>query len=291
MRIAILEEDQAHLHQLVTTLNHQLPLPGEFIACTPFTRGDALRRALQRETFDLVVLDWAGCDFDGFEILQWLRIDQQNDIPVLFLSDRAAESDVARALSAGADDYVSKPFRSLELCARIRRLSNRRAPVPVECDRFDGWTFDRLTCSVSVDIPGSPSQVFTLTEREFRLALAFFRHMGQLVSRSYLLESVGTERDELPSRSLDSHVYRLRNKLDLYGAKSVRLITVYGRGYRLERASEADMAARPAERASSTAGKRHTEKRAVDVLPPPVECQQCSSAPMPPRWAPLPICG
>jgi DNA-binding response OmpR family regulator len=193
-----------------------------------------LRRSLRHETFDLLVLDWNVPDLDGIELLHWLRNYQKNEVPVIVLSSRSAERDVTRALSIGADDYVSKPFRALELCARVRRLLIRRGAVTNDSDRFDGWAFDRLSCSVSISLPDAPPQSIVLTDREFRLALALFRHMGKLVSRSYLLERVGQDGDEALSRSLDSHIYRLRNKLGLHSARGLRLLTVYGQGYRLE---------------------------------------------------------
>jgi DNA-binding response OmpR family regulator len=234
MRVAVLEDDPIQLQHLVHTLTYQLVIGEEAVTCTSFEQGKALRRSLRQETFDLLVLDWNVPDLDGIELLQWLRNYQKNEVPVLILSSRSAERDVTRALSIGADDYVSKPFRAMELCARVRRLLVRRGTVAGDADRFDGWAFDRLTCSVTITLPDAEPQTVTLTDREFRLALALFRHMGKLVSRSYLLERVGQDGDEALSRSLDSHIYRLRNKLGLHSPRGLRLLTVYGQGYRLE---------------------------------------------------------
>lgn len=235
MRVAVLEDDPIQLQHLVHTLTHQLVIGEEAVSCTSFEQGKTLRRALRHETFDLLVLDWNVPDLDGIELLHWLRNYQKNEVPVIVLSSRSAERDVTRALSIGADDYVSKPFRALELCARVRRLLIRRGAVESDSDRFDGWAFDRLTCSVTISLPSDAQpQTIALTDREFRLALALFRHMGKLVSRSYLLERVGQDGDEALSRSLDSHIYRLRNKLGLHSPRGLRLLTVYGQGYRLE---------------------------------------------------------
>lgn len=236
MRIAVLDDDPAQLSYLVHALGRQLEMGDEIVSCCPFSKGETLRRSLRQETYDLLVLDWNVPDLDGVELLNWLRTFQNSDVPVIMLSSRSSERDVANALGIGADDYVVKPFRTLELCARIRRLMARRpAPVQGDADKFGDWKFDHPSLSVHFSAPDAATQRIPLTDREFRLALALFRHIGQPVSRAYLLETLGVQGEEMPSRALDSHVYRLRNKLSLHSASGLRLHTVYGRGYRLVR--------------------------------------------------------
>lgn len=233
MRIAVLDDDHAQLTHLIHTLKTQLVVGDEPVTCVPFEQGEALRRALRRETFDLLVLDWNVPDLDGVDLLQWLRNFQKSQVPVLMLSSRASEKDVTRALSVGADDYIIKPFRPLELCARIHRMVTRRQPdMARETLCFGDWAFDRI--SLSVDFAGDSAPKQALTDREFRLALALFRNMGRVVSRAYLLESAGYNSDEMPSRTLDSLIYRLRTKLGLTMERGMHLQTVYGQGYRLE---------------------------------------------------------
>lgn len=240
MRIAVLDDDPAQLSFLIHALTRQLDMGDELVSCCPFHQGEALRRSLRHETYDLLVLDWNVPDLDGVELLHWLRNFQKNDVPVIMLSSRSSERDVANALSIGADDYVVKPFRTLELCARIRRLMARR-PITASADmeQFGNWKFDHPGLSVNFSAPDGTTRRIALTDREFRLALVLFRHTGQPVSRAYLLETLGVRGDEMPSRALDSHVYRLRNKLSLHSASGLRLQTVYGRGYRLVRADGA----------------------------------------------------
>lgn len=247
MRIAILEDDDAQLAHLLHTLNTQLVLADETVSCTTFQQGKALQDALRRETFDLLVLDWNVPDLDGTDLLQWLRNFQGNQVPVLMLSSRASERDVAGALGLGADDYVVKPFRPLELCARIRRLAARRQPARVsDVLAFGDWTFDRLSQTVRFEEGSSGAVQFSLTDREFRLTLALFRNLGTVVSRAYLLESAGYGGEVVSSRTLDSHIYRLRNKLGLTMERRMQLQTVYGQGYRLEASGTAtDAAANP----------------------------------------------
>jgi DNA-binding response OmpR family regulator len=236
MRIAVLDDDPTQLSYLVHALARQLDLGDEVISCCPFSQGEALRRSLRQETYDLLVLDWNVPDLDGADLLNWLRNFQKSEVPVIMLSSRSSERDVASALGIGADDYVVKPFRTLELCARIRRLVARRpVATSTEVERFEDWKFDHPSLSVNFTTPDGTIQRISLTDREFRLALALFRHTGQPVSRAYLLETLGVHGEEMPSRALDSHVYRLRNKLSLHSASGLRLQTVYGRGYRLVR--------------------------------------------------------
>ena len=245
MRIAVLEDDVHQRAQVVRALNQHLGLPEETITVVPFDKGEALRRALRLDTFDLLVLDWSVDDLDGIDLLRWLRDYQKDSTPVLMLSAHGAERHVAEALDLGADDYVVKPFRLVELCARVRRLLTRRHPttaavgatgaVPTP-ERFGHWTFDRSLLSVAL-APASEAvapQTVVLTDREFRLALALFRHIGKPVSRTYLLENASHRGEILSSRALDSHIYRLRTKLGLHHDNGVRLQTVYGQGYRLE---------------------------------------------------------
>jgi DNA-binding response OmpR family regulator len=136
----------------------------------------------------------------------------------------------------------------MELCARVRRLLKQHgdavqanatvAKNPTQ-ERYGAWLFDRGLLSIEIaGTAGEMPQRCQVTDREFRMALALFRHIGQPVSRSYLLEQA-SHRGEgdggmLSSRALDSHIYRLRSKLGLHPSNGVQLQTVYGQGYRLE---------------------------------------------------------
>jgi DNA-binding response OmpR family regulator len=159
------------------------------------------------------------------------------------LSVHGSDRQVAEALDHGANDYMVKPFRTIELCARVRRLLKQRndatqanaARQTTSQERHGAWLFDRGLLVVEIASPsGALPQRCQVTDREFRMALALFRHIGQPVSRSYLLEQASHRGEVLSSRALDSHIYRLRNKLGLHPANGIQLQTVYGQGYRLE---------------------------------------------------------
>jgi DNA-binding response OmpR family regulator len=238
MRIAILEDESTQMEYLVHALEQQFAPGTDTLTCVRFRMGETLRRALRSETFDLLVLDWNVPDLDGLDLLRWVREFHESSVPVIMLSSRGSECDVAQALATGADDYLIKPLRPLELAARIRNQLRKVQPQtqqrPVE--RFGHWEFDRTSSVVRLTHPSNVCEV-ELSEREFRLALALFGNLGQTVSRSHLMERMGIN-GESPSRSLDSQIYRLRTKLGLRPAHGVRLQTIYGQGYRLEAVNE-----------------------------------------------------
>lgn len=240
MRIALLDDDEAQIKQLIGALKAPfLSIDGETI-CSTFSSGESLRRALRTETFDVLVLDWMMPDLDGFDLLHWLRTERNDNTPVIMLSARAAERDVAAALTLGADDYIFKPFRPLELRARISRLfertlKNKTGPG----SSFGRWDFDSATNIVKYrNVLDGKLEEVRLTEKEFKFALTLFRNLDRPVSRGHLLAAAGYSTESI-TRSLDIHIYRLRNKLQLEGTRDVHLRTVYGQGYRLQRSAAA----------------------------------------------------
>jgi DNA-binding response OmpR family regulator len=148
------------------------------------------------------------------------------------LTSRDGESDIVQALNAGADDYVSKPFRPNELKARVtavlRRHSHQR-PSVANVLRFNDLVFDDAELTVTRE--GKP---IMMTEREYRLAHCLFSNLGRPLSRDYLYERFWPHEEMASSRPLDTHIYRLRNKLGLTADRGWQLLTIYGYGYRLE---------------------------------------------------------
>lgn len=230
MRIAVLEDDPIESKLLVESIEHLVQVEDEPVLCTPFAHSEDLRRALRSETFDLLVLDWSLPDFSGMDLLVWLRKLRECTTPVVMLSARTSERDVVFALGMGANDYVTKPFRPLEVAARIRRLLTRTHPgSPTSTERFGSWLFDRSSSTVVTGTVGAePVRRVVLSDSEFRMALALFRNLGRPVSRAHLLSCAGRD-GQGPGRSLDSQIYRLRIKLGLHVAHGMQLHTIYGR--------------------------------------------------------------
>lgn len=201
-------------------------------ACTTFTQGGHLLRALRGASYDLLLLEWNVSGVSGREVLQWVRAHLDPRQPVAFLTVRADERDVVEALEGGADDYLIKPIRPAELLARIHALVRRAYPeslavgatVERGCFVFDGAT--RTVLRHGRDI--------ALTPKEFDLAMLLFRHEGRVVSRDHIVAAVWG-RDIAPlSRTIDTHMSRVRTKLMLTDEHGARLSPVYTHGYRLE---------------------------------------------------------
>lgn len=197
-----------------------------------FRNGRDCLTALQRETFDLLVLDWNMPRLSGLELVETMRTQMQGRPPVIMLTNRADKDDIALALNAGADDYIIKPESPAVFSARVHALIRRSAPpVPVEHGplRFGAYAFDRLRAGASFG-----GQDVALTAKEFALALLFFTNRDRPLSRAYIMETVWKSTAELTTRTLDMHVSRIRNKLSLRPENGFSLRTVFGYGYRLE---------------------------------------------------------
>ncbi len=230
-RIAIAEDDAVmaeFVSGIATRAGHRVSL---------FTNGEALLRQLSRETFDLLILDWNMPGATGFDVLTWARAHLDVPPPIIMLSSRAEKVDISDCLLAGADDYIIKPEAEAVIAARITAVLRRSAPPATEQRHltFGGYVFDKLQGSVALN-----GTSVALTSKEFALALMFFENQNRPVSRSYLLVTIWNSVGDLPTRTLDMHVSRIRSKLALTPENGFRLSTIFGYGYRLETYDEAD---------------------------------------------------
>jgi DNA-binding response OmpR family regulator len=224
MRIAVLEDDNRQLEltcSVVTSMGY---------GCVPFSRGQELLRILRRDNFDLLLLDWDVPDLSGMEVLKWVRERSEVHIPVLFITNHVEERDIVRALENGADDFLSKPLRISELKARVRALLRRSYPAQQQrVYVFGDFAFDRVETSVTCN-----GQRMELKHKEVELAYVLFSNMGRLLSRQYLLETVWGQTVVTNSRSLNTHISRIRMVLGLRPENGYHLTSVYSIGYRLE---------------------------------------------------------
>lgn len=179
--------------------------------------------------FDLMILDLGLPGRDGADVLRELR-EWDRRTPVVILTARDGLADKVAGLEAGADDYVTKPFRFEELLARVRvRLRDERAPEPTML-RAAGCALDLRTRRLLVD-----GKSIELTAREFALAETFFRHAGQVLSREQLLSNVWGYDYDPGSNVVDVYVGYLRKKVG-----EDRIATIRGMGYQLQPADEAE---------------------------------------------------
>ena len=198
--------------------------------CHTFADGTSLLQALRQETFDLLLVDWHLPDMEGTDVVQTVRNTHGMLPPILFITRRSDERDVVEALSRGADDFMSKPLRMGELVARATALLRRAYPQSMGARLgFGAYRFDAEQRTLQLH-----GEAIGLKHREYELALFLFRNAGRLLSRTHLREAVWGDATDAPSRSLDTHMSRLRSKLELTEANGYTITAVYGVGYRLD---------------------------------------------------------
>ncbi len=181
------------------------------------------------EGADLVVLDLGLPDMDGLDVAREVRA-KGLETPILILTARTDEADMVIGLDAGADDYVTKPFRLAELLARVRALLRRGAP---EADETELKAQD-----VTVDLPAHRVFVgdreLSLTAREFDLLVALLKQAGNMVPREDLMRDVWAQDPQGSTKTLDMHVSWLRRKLGDSAVEPKYITTVRGLGFRFE---------------------------------------------------------
>ena len=225
MRIALLEDDS---HQ-AALLNLWLEAAGH--TSTIFAAGKTLMKSMSHDSFDLLMIDWNLPDVSGDEVLRWVREHVDWRIPVLFVTARDSEEDIVRSLELGADDYMVKPIRRMELLARVTALARRVGSSVGEREIIDigGLSFDAGRRSIS-----RAGEAIDLTGKEFDLALFLIKNTGRILSRGHILESVWGRSSDVNTRTVDTHMSRIRKKLDLNQERGWRLSAIYQHGYRLE---------------------------------------------------------
>lgn len=200
---------------------------------TTASNGDRALALAETERFDLIVLDIMLPGADGYEVCRRLRATGDST-PVLFLSARDTELDKVVGLELGGDDYLAKPFGVRELVARVKALLRRSGPKAAEGMREEqpmeasGITVDEashtaLFGDVEID----------LTPREFELLACLMRHAGRVLSRQQLLKEAWGWEYLVETKTVDTHVKRLRDKLAAAGVDPAAVETVRGYGYRL----------------------------------------------------------
>lgn len=233
MQIALLEDDP----QQAALVERWLAQAG--ISCKTFATGTAFRAGISDLNADVILIDWVLPDDDGLSVLVWLRGDMNVQTPIMFVTTRAEEEALVAALDKGADDYLIKPVRQAELLARINALMRRGASVkPQAAIALGGVQIDMDTHRATIN--GTPVE---LTDRELALAVYMLRNHGRLLTRQELLENVWRTSPNIVTRTVDTHVSRLRAKLALTPENGFDLSTVYHKGYRLEYRREAAGAA------------------------------------------------
>lgn len=192
-----------------------------------------MREAFAR-SWDLVILDLRLPGPDGLSLCRALRAER-NYVPILMLTSKSSELDRVLGLELGADDYVTKPFSVSELMARVKAIFRRIDAIGVaqqpgsETISLGQLTIDESRREVTVD-----DAVIDLTAREFDLLMHFARHPGRVFSRTQLLDTVWGYGHGGYEHTVNSHINRLRNKIETDTTSPRYIVTVWGVGYKLE---------------------------------------------------------
>jgi len=242
VRIGLLEDDLSQI-ELISLWTSEA---GDHLKS--YTTGKSFREAMDQEAFDLLVLDWHLPDTTGIEELDWLRSEKVFNTPVIFITSRDSEESVVEALEHGADDYMVKPVNKGITLARIKALRRRNrltntaqeevdtlnseANKTVDKESFEPYNINESERTISLN-----GEVIKLTNKEFDLAVYLFHNAGCLVARDSLMETIWGMRADLNTRTVDTHISRIRSKLGINPAVGWQLSSIYQRGYRLFRVS------------------------------------------------------
>lgn len=222
IKVLVVEDEPAMLAGLCDNLEF------EGYEVTGSSRGDDGFNCIQKEDYDIILLDIMLPGISGFDILKKMRA-QHIQTPVILLTAKGEELDKVRGLELGADDYITKPFSLRELLARVKALLRRSTN---QCSNFDTLIeIGQLKINFEKFEAFENNIPIKLSHKEFEILKYMYRKKGQVVSRDDILQHVWDD-DYLPSsRTVDNFILRLRQKVDKDESNSI--VTVHGVGYKL----------------------------------------------------------
>ena len=223
--IAVVEDDLA----FAAELEEFLGAAGYMVSI--YDSSQKFLAALRQSECDLLIVDWSIPDLSGIEVLEYIR-KFHPDMPAIMLTARAENTDIVRGLQAGADDYVSKPVDPDVLAMRIKSLL-RRSKGEVK-NVSENVILGRYLLRPSASTIYLGDEEIVLPKREFDMAMLFFKNPNRLLSRQYLAAKLWGKVIDYQSRTIDTHVARLRKNLKLDPTCGISLNALYGFGYTLQ---------------------------------------------------------
>ncbi|MBC8295933.1 MAG: phosphate regulon transcriptional regulator PhoB [Pelagibacterales bacterium] len=221
--IHIVEDEQP----IITLVKYNLEKEGYKVSFSD--NGNEGIEEIKRILPDLVLLDWMLPDFSGVEICKILKKEKKfKDIPIIMLTAKGEDEDKIKGLNSGADDYITKPFSFPELLARIKALLRRSKPSLVsDIIEFEDLKVDRLTRRVF-----RKNKEIHLGPKEYDLINFFIKNPKRVYSRDLILENIWTNNINVETRTVDVHIRRLRQTINIKGTKEL-IRTVRSAGYSL----------------------------------------------------------
>lgn len=227
----LLVEDEPHLGFIL-----KLNLEAEGFEVELSADGDdAIRKFSDKAPFDAIILDVMLPGKDGFTIAKFIR-ERDAKVGILMLTARSAEDDRLTGFASGVDDYITKPFHLRELIARVRRMTERSTLYKSETSSSVGQTISAAGLTLDYDqlILHCAGKTQSVTKLEADFLRELMTHPGRVVSREHLLEKVWGLRSTTETRTIDNFVVRLRKMIEPDPRSPKILISVRGRGYKLE---------------------------------------------------------
>jgi len=234
---AVASDTRSRSHELVLVVDDEesyrdaltIGLSQEGFDVVVAADGAEARAAVRRDRPDLVLLDVMLPDISGIELCREIRAER--DVPVIMVTARDGEVDVVLALELGAADYVAKPYRLRELVARMRAVLRRRRDTLLDDQVVSagGVRLDLARHDASVD-----GSLLELSRKEFELLALLISKAGQVVTREECIDTLWWGQDLADTRTLDTHVKRIRRKIEKDPASPVHLVTVRGIGFRFD---------------------------------------------------------
>ena len=220
-RVLVVEDEPSIAELIAVNLRHNGFAP------TVVYDGQAAQREIDAVLPEVILLDWMLPGESGAVLArQWRKNERTKTVPILMLTARSDESDKVQGLDAGADDYITKPFSTQELLARIRAVLRRRAPEVVN----DSVQIGELSLDAATHRVSFRGQELKVGPTEFKLLHYFMKHAERVHTRGTLLDRIWGDHVFIEERTVDVHVKRLRESL---GDAASMIETVRGAGYRL----------------------------------------------------------
>ncbi|HGY57357.1 MAG TPA: response regulator transcription factor [Caldithrix abyssi] len=224
-KILVIEDDA----RISMGLEDDLRYEGYEVSCTP--SAEEAIKTQEKNTFDLIILDIMLPGMDGFEFLRKIR-NKGDNTPVIMLTAKNTEVDKIVGLEIGADDYVTKPFSTRELQARIKALLRRTRKNRNEVNELVRWTFGDIEVDFEKYEIRKRNKIIHLTAYEFSILKLFIQNRNKVLDRFYILDKVWGENVYVTTRSVDTYVAHLRKKLENNHNKPRYILSVHGVGYK-----------------------------------------------------------